>query len=75
MVYSLFLIGQTVLLVKGSDNWWDPWPAVLIFSGILLWTFWMTPKVKDGFIRKFATKTTMESDCDVSSKLLNASKK
>ncbi|CAL5048275.1 unnamed protein product [Urochloa decumbens] len=70
VAYSLFLIGVTAWMVKVSDNWWDPWPAVLIFSAIMLWAFWMTPKVKDGFVQKYAMKRTPPSDNDVTTKLL-----
>ena len=63
--YTLSLVGITVLMVMVSDNWWDPWPGVL-FAALLVWAFWMTPKVKDGLVRKYATKpTTSATDCYV----------
>jgi hypothetical protein len=32
VVYLLFYIGIVVVMVLVSDNWWDPWPGVVILS-------------------------------------------
>ncbi|KAL6654593.1 hypothetical protein ACP70R_008058 [Stipagrostis hirtigluma subsp. patula] len=70
VVYLLFYIGSVVLLVMVSDHWWDPWPGVLILSPIFIATLWMTPKMKEVYIRAFATKPLLGNDNDLSAKLL-----
>ncbi|CAL4986134.1 unnamed protein product [Urochloa decumbens] len=68
--YTLVFIGMIAWLVKNSHNWWDQWQAFLIISAIVIWTYSVTPRFKDGLVRIFATKPTHASDCDASAKLL-----
>ncbi|CAL4978959.1 unnamed protein product [Urochloa decumbens] len=68
--YTLFYIGNIAWCVKNSQNWWDQWQFFVIISAIMIWTYSVTPRVKDGLVRKFATKPTPASDCDASAKLL-----
>lgn len=61
-------------MVMVSDNWWDPWPAVLIISPICIVTLWLTPMMKDVYIALYAMKKTSQSDSDLSIKLLASEK-
>lgn len=56
VVYLLFFIGGTTMIVRASKNWWDSLPFLLFFTPISVWTLWMTAK------RKGATKHALGSE-------------
>ncbi|KAJ1276706.1 hypothetical protein BS78_05G235200 [Paspalum vaginatum] len=68
VVYLIFCVGVMVLMVKVSENWWDPWPAVVVLSPICVATLWLTPKMKEVYIALYAMKT----ESDLSTKLLGS---
>lgn len=70
VVYLLFYIGIVVVMVMVSDNWWDPWPGVVILSPVCIATLWLTPKMKKVYVELYATKRTAGRDSDLSTKLL-----
>ncbi|XP_062198258.1 uncharacterized protein LOC133900975 [Phragmites australis] len=74
VVYLLFHVGVLAVMVMVSNNWWDPWPGVLILSPIFVGTLWLTPKMKGVYIQLYATKWPPGSDSDLSTKLLAAEK-
>ncbi|KAK3120690.1 hypothetical protein QOZ80_9AG0692110 [Eleusine coracana subsp. coracana] len=74
VVYLLFFFGILAAMVMVSDNWWDSWPGVLIISPICIGTLYLTPRMKDVYIRLYATKRTPGNDCDLTTKLLVSEK-
>ncbi|CAN6285943.1 unnamed protein product [Urochloa humidicola] len=61
----LIFIGFFMRMVSIADNWWDPWPAVVIVLPITVFALWIKPKTKYG------TEPTPGSDNDnLSHKLL-----
>jgi hypothetical protein len=70
VVYLLFFIGILVAMVMVSDNWWDPWPGVLILSPICIGTLCLTPRMKNVYIQLYATKRMLGSDSNLTTKLL-----
>jgi hypothetical protein len=74
VVYLLFFIGILVAMVMVSDNWWDPWPGVLILSPICLATLYLTPMMKNVYIHLYATKRMGGSDFNLTTKLLASEK-
>lgn len=69
VVYLLFSVGVVAMMVFVSDNWWDPWPGVLIMAPICTVTLWLTPKMKSVYIQLYAMKK-LGSGADLSTKLL-----
>ncbi|CAN6363635.1 unnamed protein product [Urochloa humidicola] len=69
--HTLFCVGAIAWTVKNSHNWWDQWQCILFISAMVIYTLLITPKLKNGLVRKYATKPTPASDCDVSAKLLS----
>ncbi|KAJ1299142.1 hypothetical protein BS78_01G509200 [Paspalum vaginatum] len=67
VVYLLFFVGVTALLVRKSENWWDPLPTLAVFTPVSVWMLWSAAKWKD--VTKHALRT---DDCDhhLSTKLL-----
>ena len=74
VVYLLFYVGIVVVMVMVSDNWWDPWPGVVILSPVCIATLWLTPKMKKVYVELYATKRTTGRDSDLSTKLLASEK-
>ncbi|CAN6363634.1 unnamed protein product [Urochloa humidicola] len=70
--YTLFFVGAIAWTVNNSQNWWDQWQCILVISAMVILTILITPKLKNGLVRRYATKPTPSSDCcDVSAKLLS----
>ncbi|CAL4928695.1 unnamed protein product [Urochloa decumbens] len=42
----LFFIGFFMWMVSIANNWWDPWPAVVIVLPITVFALWIKPKTK-----------------------------
>jgi hypothetical protein len=57
VVHYMFVIGFVTWMVVNSNNWWDPWPALLLLPMVVL-TVKLTPKLD------FANNTTPASDAD-----------
>lgn len=68
-VYTLFIIGFIVSVFKISNNWWDSLRIFIFCGEALLSTLLLTPKVKDILVKRYATRHTLPSDSDVSTKL------
>ncbi|KAK8446980.1 hypothetical protein SEVIR_9G573850v4 [Setaria viridis] len=39
-----FYIGLFTWMVRVSNNWWDSWPALVIFLPLFVFTLWIKPK-------------------------------
>ncbi|KAJ1299143.1 hypothetical protein BS78_01G509300 [Paspalum vaginatum] len=70
VMYLLYFVGVTILLVRNSQNWWDPLPSLLIVATpISVWTLWMAAKWRKDVITKHSLPTIDYCD-DLSTKLL-----
>ncbi|KAJ1271205.1 hypothetical protein BS78_06G110600 [Paspalum vaginatum] len=72
VVYSLDIIGLTLLMVKCSQNWRDTWLAFILYPILLVSTLWMAPIMLGKIIQRYATKHVLGSG--LTTKLLAPSK-
>ncbi|TVU23570.1 hypothetical protein EJB05_25944 [Eragrostis curvula] len=74
LIYVVFFTGMVVYLAKVSKNWWRMGLSFLALLSIMIITFWMISQTRKLLVNFFATKRSIGTDSDVSTKLLASEK-
>lgn len=74
MFYVLLFIGAVVYSTKHSLNWWDLLLSILILICAIAIALWLVAKLREALIIGWATKRSVGSGHDLSTKLLASEK-